>query len=296
MNTDTSIISDSAKKSQSTLKQKVRAALAYAERFGWAVIPLHSIHAGTCTCGKTDCTSPGKHPLVVHGVQDASNDPAIITAWWLRWPWANIGIATGAASKFFVLDVDMPEGPENLQTLEDKHGTLPDTVEAITGSGGRHILFTEPTPAVKNRVRFAPGLDTRSTGGYIVVAPSIHISGRNYQWEVSSRPGETALAPAPDWLLNMLKTQEGQSTGQNPEDWRQLVRAGVDQGQRNANVARLAGLLLRRYVDPYVTLDLCLAWNAQRCRPPLPEDEVGRTVDSVARTEARRRQGGVSRG
>src|SRR5690606_13315370 len=49
------------------------------------------------------------------------------------------------------------------------------------------------------------------------------------------------------------------------------------------------GHLLRRRVDPYVALELALCWNATRCRPPLPEAEVLRTVDSIARAEARRR-------
>ena len=30
---------------------------------GWAIAPLHSIRDGRCTCGKPDCSSPGKHPI-----------------------------------------------------------------------------------------------------------------------------------------------------------------------------------------------------------------------------------------
>ena len=42
---------------------------------------------------------------------------------------------------------------------------------------------------------------------------------------------------------------------------------------RNDTVARFAGHLLRRYVDPLVVLELLLAWNAMRCKPPLARDE-----------------------
>lgn len=34
-------------------------------------------------------------------------------------------------------------------------------------------------------------------------------------------------------------------------------------------------------------LDLLLCWNAARCRPPLPEDEVVRTVESITRLHLR---------
>jgi hypothetical protein len=48
-------------------------------------------------------------------------------------------------------------------------------------------------------------------------------------------------------------------------------------------VSPLAGHLLWCGKDPAVTLDLLLCWTAIRCRPPLPEDEVTRTVESITR-------------
>jgi hypothetical protein len=65
---------------------------------------------------------------------------------------------------------------------------------------------------------------------------------------------------------------------------------GVPEGRRNDTIARLAGHLLRRYVDPHVVLDLLLAWNSTRCKPPLEHGEIIRTVDSIAGKELRRRQ------
>jgi hypothetical protein len=40
----------------------------------------------------------------------ASTDPDTLASWWRRWPWANIGIATGARSGIIVVDVDRPAG------------------------------------------------------------------------------------------------------------------------------------------------------------------------------------------
>lgn len=77
-----------------------------------------------------------------------------------------------------------------------------------------------------------------------------------------------------------------------PEHWRELTAEGIGEGERNSTVASLAGHLLRRGIDPFVTLELLVCWNAVRCRPPLPEPEVARAVDSIAGRELRRRSHG----
>jgi hypothetical protein len=73
--------------------------------------------------------------------------------------------------------------------------------------------------------------------------------------------------------------------------WRELATNGVAEGARNTTIARFAGHLFRRYVDPLVVLELLLSWNATHCRPPLDQDEVFRTIDSIARKELKRRSG-----
>ena len=71
---------------------------------------------------------------------------------------------------------------------------------------------------------------------------------------------------------------------------------GVEAGQRNTWVTRLVGHLLRRGIDPIVAMYLIAAWNQVHNRPPLPQDEVIRTVNAIAGRELRRRQGGVNHG
>ena len=95
---------------------------------------------------------PGsKQPLTDHGLKDASKEPVQIERWWTRWPTANIGIATGAASDGLVvidLDVDKDKGIDGRVTLrewEAEHEKLPDsTWLAITGRGGYHYFYHEP--------------------------------------------------------------------------------------------------------------------------------------------------------
>lgn len=175
--------------SGNTQTTNARAALAYAQRLGWPVFPCCWItEAGACSCGLPECGSPGKHPLTAQGFRDASKDIAQIRQWWTRWPQANIGVPTGEASGFDALDIDPRHGgEESLAELEFLHGRLPATAEQITGGGGRHLLFRH-RDGMGCQVGVLPGIDVRGDGGYILVAPSTHISGRRYAWEFSARP------------------------------------------------------------------------------------------------------------
>ena len=66
------------------------AALAYAEKFGWAVFPCHSADANArCSCGNLACDKPGKHPRTQHGLKDATKNEGKIRQWWEKWPDAN---------------------------------------------------------------------------------------------------------------------------------------------------------------------------------------------------------------
>src|ERR1035441_6600317 len=86
-----------------------RAARWYATH-DFPVFPLHSAPGGVCSCGDLDCQNPGKHPQTAHGFKDATQDQDRIAAWWKRWPDANVGIPTGAASGLLVVDCDPRNG------------------------------------------------------------------------------------------------------------------------------------------------------------------------------------------
>jgi hypothetical protein len=176
----------------------VEVALRYAAH-GWPVVPLHSPQGAGCSCRVDDCASRGKHPRTARGLHDASTDAGRIGDWWRRWPDANLGVATGAASGLVVLDIDLPDGPPSLARLEAQHAPLPSTCEQRTGSGGRQLLFAHPGHPIGNRAGLQPGIDVRGDGGYIVVPPSTHASGARYRWT-----GRVPPTPAPDWLLEVL--------------------------------------------------------------------------------------------
>ncbi len=274
--------------------------LTYAHAYAaqeWPVFPVHKPVGKGCNCGNSNCSSIGKHPMTNRGLHDATTDLGQINEWFKRHPNANIGIRTGVESNLVVIDVDVRNGGEDSLEVLQASGAWPHTAEVHTGGGGRHFLFNYPAEYdIRNAVNLDgryPGIDVRANGGYIVAPPSLHKSGRSYEWEASSNPLETvAIAELPEWLLHILARPGPRDASRPPSDWRALVTGGVEEGQRNDSIARLSGHLLRRRVDPYVVLDLMLAFNSVRCRPPLSADEVANIVDSVARREHRRRYGG----
>jgi hypothetical protein len=271
------------------------AALELVKNYQLAVFPLHSVVRNprggfVCTCGKLSCgVNSGKHPLgalVPRGFKQASADERIVSHWWRCIDYANIGVATGS---IVVLDVDpRHDGDRTLEVLEAEHGPLPPTWRVCTGGGGEHVYFRATTSIPCSAGNIGPGLDVRGDGGYVVAPPSLHLSGRQHAWNVDFHPDDVPLAPMPDWLVALI--ERPRFVQPSSTVWRDLVAEGVGEGQRNSSVAKLAGHLLRRYVDPVVVLELLLAWNAGRCRPPLPDTEIITTVNSIAGRELTRRR------
>src|SRR5262249_37650123 len=181
----------------------LQSALVYAA-MGWQVFPVYGVSDGHCACGSVDCGSAGKHPLVAHGLHNATTDSATIKSWFERYPNANVAIRTGAESRIVVVDIDpRHRGNETLAELERDHGPVPVTAAVRTGGGGRHLFFRQPGGIVRSRGNaLGPGIDVRGEGGYVVAVPSIHISGDRYEWKV--HPDDPPLAAVPAWMLARL--------------------------------------------------------------------------------------------
>ncbi len=258
------------------------AAEMYVSDIGLAIVPLHSIRAGRCTCGRPDCGSPGKHPRTSNGLHDASRDPDIIRGWWDRWPEANIGwpVPLGYA----IVDVDDLDAAERLEAI---HGRMASPWAIKTGRGV-HLVYQTATQ-VRNSVGLvAPDIDVRGLGGYSILPPSWHLSGARYAWwqVQDDMSGILEPAPLPLWLAGTLTarpvatlTRRGYPTDQPRSE------ETFGEGGRNDGLTKIAGSLRRHGCDEATILIALETANRRQCSPPLDDREVQRIAASVSRYE-----------
>jgi len=259
----------------------VEHALAYAKK-GYHVLPCN-----------------GKKPLTRHGFKDATTDKAQIVKWFNAHPTANIGLATGVRSGFFVVDIDGEKGMEEFSSI--RRDGIPPTPIAKTGGGGCHIFFKYPDRGdVRNRAKIGGlSIDVRGEGGFVVVPPSDHKSGNHYEWKVP--PNEAELAEAPEWIIDLVASNSRKSTSQTEASFRETTfddlfdtmteildfgtHEGSPEGKRHDTAVRLVGAHLGRGESEEAVLLQALDWAA-RCSPPMENDEISRIVSDIARKEA----------
>jgi putative DNA primase/helicase len=196
---------------------------------GWRVIPLHRVIQGndlvcSCRAGAT-CGSKGKHPLDNAWQNTAAMSGADLEASWTRPGHSkdNIGIATGAPSGVWVLDLDIKADKPGIvnfgkllleREAKGLPSTLPETYTVRTGSGGFHYYWEMPhnEDVANSQDRVAKGVDVRGTGGQVVAAPSVSDKGE-YVVVRDVRP-----AQAPEWLLDLIRKPEHEGPVITTED------------------------------------------------------------------------------
>lgn len=250
------------------------AALEYAAR-GWAVFPL---------------VERDKVPKVAGGFKVATTDAEQIRAMWERFPQCNVGIATGSMSGGLVvidLDVDDERGKDGnavLRAWEREHGELPETVCAVTGGGGEHLVFrsSEPVRCAVGEGEFE-GVDVRADGGYIVAPPSVHPSGRRYEWEVA--PDDVPVAQADGNVLALAKAVRlSQSGGRDGERVKKVnVNKKVEKGGRNNALFKALCSARSAGFEDMAMEAFAKTYNEMNLVPPLSAEEVGKTLESVLR-------------
>ena len=124
------------------------------------------------------------------------------------------GMVTGRVSlNIFLVDADMSPGKQGEETLDDLqmlHGDLPHTWTGRTGGGGKHFFFKAP-PGFRVKTGqnvLGPHVDTRGEGGFAMLPPSKHPSGRDYEWVIGCDPNSVEIADAPGWLLELVEDKE----------------------------------------------------------------------------------------
>lgn len=220
-------------------------ALAYA-RLGYYVLPCHEPvfdhpegHRCTCeayrhsdVCRRRDeerkargqeplylapdqhCKNPGKHPRgLEHGLKEATTDEATIRRWWSKYPTANIAHVPGRAG-LVMLDGDSYKANyAGGDTLTDDERR---TQAAISGNGGEHWYFRKHDGATyTNAVGDLPaGIDIRGDNGYALLPPSMHYSGRRYEWKDGYGPKDNAAQLLPERIHQVLAGASAKVTAQ----------------------------------------------------------------------------------
>jgi bifunctional DNA primase/polymerase-like protein/uncharacterized protein DUF5906 len=160
----------------------------------------------------------------------ATTDPEQIEAWWREWPSANIGILCG--DDLVVIDVD---GSRGAGTLRKALGAYewPKTLQVRTGrqEGGLHAYFSVPE-GIEVESSAGGGIEVQYTGHYVIAPPSLHKSGKRYEW---IKP-EQIITPIPAWLVEALNARPRGSRAKRPK----ASAANVPEHLKGLKLPRLA--------------------------------------------------------
>jgi hypothetical protein len=229
-----------------------------------------------------------KKPACPHGFRDAVIDADEIEQLWDRHPGPLIGVPTGTATGFDVLDVDTSKG--GAQWLDAHRHRLPMTRTHRTRSGGWHLLFA-CRPGLRNSAgQIAAGIDVRAAGGYVVWWPACALSVA----------AEDSLAPWPGWILDGLMPPPARRPVESPAAVHTVSRyvdaaiaGGVEAvrrapvGTRNATLNRECFALARFVSHGSVSAsDLAVALASAAAVAGLAEPEIISTLASAIRARA----------
>lgn len=298
-------------------------------RLGWKLFPVHSIDENSnCTCGNNhkEEREKGKHPAISSWQTQATSDVAQLMVWNKEFPRHGYG-AVCQASGFFVIDIDPRSGGlESFDKFDEEvgAGALPKTVMAYTGTyihkgqavRGRHIFYKVDADEqlIGNLKSMGlPGIDIKHNG-YVVIAPTRHFSGVNYEWVEGHAPWEIEMAEAPETLLATIRKRRTKGSGltlgesdwsklsnaaefHNKVDVQKILEEGIDEGSRAVDVYKLACALANKFgtsSDARMMIEtMTIRFNHEKIRPPMELEgpnsllmHTRRAIDFVAENPA----------
>lgn len=195
---------------------------------------------------------------------------------WTDTPRANVGIITGRVSDLLVVDVD---GKAGLHALDEAGIVLPRTLTIKTPKGLHFYYKWQQYPGTT--AGLLQNVDIRNDGGFVVAPPSRTENG------VYTIIHDNPIAVLGDVLPYKKQQPKAERHGNSNDAWvADLFINGAGKGERNSDLARLAGYLWKHKHPEDVMLAMLHMWN-EKCDPPLPAQEVERTVHSITRYVAR---------
>ena len=185
-----------------------------------------------------------KRPVVATGFKAATREIAAILAQFNRPGAEMIGVPTGSASGFVVIDIDIKTDKDGRLWLRENSEALPPTRTHRTQSGGLHLLFYPPAGVeIRNSAsKIAPGVDVRGEGGYVIIPPSPGYAVAD----------DSEIADMPRWLVRacMRPDPAPPPTNRPAEIHERYIQAAIDgevlaaaraaEGTRNDTLHRAA--------------------------------------------------------
>jgi hypothetical protein len=233
-----------------------------------------------------------KEPLCRQGFKRATKDAAELHLLWQgAWqPAVRIGVPTGEASGFFVLDIDSARHESAVQWHERFAELLPETRRHKTESGGWHYLFQHHAGLGCTGSKLERGIDTKGQGGYIVWWPA-HV--------VSAEHRFLPVAPVPGWLVEALNSKPARTPSyyaapQCPSGYASARLEGIlatvaqaREGERNAitfwGACRIADMIAERELDQSEANNALAALYEAASRTGLTMPEIRRTIANAGR-------------
>lgn len=207
----------------------------------------------------------------------------------------NYGILTGKLSGIAVIDIDTHNGvsgADNLKEFCEKYDIeLPDTKTVMTPSGGLHLYYNLPEKyndiqLIQNHKELE-GVDFQTHGRYVVGWGST-IEGVKYE-VIDNSP----IADLPEKWFDIFtdKTIQKKNKKRERKFTANLlgdIIAGCDEGGRNNFLTQIIGKLFATGLEHEEVRVWSLYVNQISLNPPLSEEEVLRTYESVRKREIRR--------
>lgn len=170
-----------------------------------------------------------KSPLIGggNGHLDGTTDPAQITEWWTKYPNAPVGVHVGGAN-LIVLDIDVKNGKDGWESLDQAWLDIPDTFGYDTPSGGRHLVYKHEeglTLSQSSGYRKMQGVDTRAGSSWVL-------------WN-GPVPPENAFADAPEWLLDETPVKSSAAFQGEVSDWYDALVPGEPSGSVRRAIDRI---------------------------------------------------------
>jgi hypothetical protein len=177
----------------------------------------------------------------------------------------NVNVGLVVCPHITVIDA---ETKNNIWTENEK---FRDTLTVSTPRG-YHFYFRNDS-VIKTSTKILPDIDTRCAGSYVVLPPSIHPSGKQYEWETISAPELLPVSFRQKWRIANFEKSKSTGSFACPE----LIL----KGNRNDTLWRFGRSLRSQGKNFYETEQEIIEANRNKCSVPLPATEIEQLINHI---------------